>query len=50
MSDTEKFYAAVQAHLGGNVPLGALHPMQQMQVIQGINAILQVASLQQGQQ
>ena len=41
-SDVEKFYAAVAAKFGVEKPFSALSPMEQIQLVQGINLILQV--------
>lgn len=42
MSDVEKFWTAVSAKFGDKRTWSELHPMEQMQVIQGINMILGV--------
>ncbi len=42
MSDVEKFWQAVSAKFGVSRSWQELHPMEQMQVIQGINMILGV--------
>jgi hypothetical protein len=44
MSDVEKFYSAVTAKFGINVAWHQLHPMQQMQFVEGINQIMFVLS------
>ena len=41
-SETEQFYAAICGKLGITRQWHELHPMEQMQVIQGINMILAV--------
>ena len=47
MSDVERFYYAIQAKLGGSVPWNSLHPIQQGQFVQALNAILQICSSNQ---
>lgn len=42
MSDVEKFWQAVSAKFGDGRTWYQLNPMEQMQVIQGINMILGV--------
>lgn len=42
MSDVEKFWAAVSAKFAVNRTWHELNPIEQMQVIQGINMILGV--------
>lgn len=42
MSDVERFWNAVAAKFGVSRSWQELHPMEQMQVIQGINMILGV--------
>ena len=42
MSDVEQFWSKVAAKFGDNRTWHQLNPMEQMQVIQGINMILQV--------
>jgi len=42
MSDVEKFWQAVSAKFGVSRSWQQLNPMEQMQVIQGINMILGV--------
>lgn len=42
MSDVEKFWQAVSAKFGVSRSWQELHPVEQMQVIQGINMILGV--------
>ena len=42
MSDIEKFYEAARAKFPGSKPWNQLNPMEQMQLIQGINMILGV--------
>jgi hypothetical protein len=44
MSETETFYAAVAAKLGGTRAWGELSPQEQHFFIQGLNMILQVCS------
>jgi hypothetical protein len=44
MSDTEKFYAAIVAKLGGTRPWQQLSPQEQHIFMQGLNIILQVCS------
>lgn len=41
-SQVEKFYAAVAAKFGVEKPFSELSPMEQIQLVQGINLILQV--------
>ena len=42
MSDVEKFWTAVSTKFGDSRSWQQLNPMEQMQVIQGINMILGV--------
>jgi hypothetical protein len=42
MSDVEKFWSRVAEKFGDKRSWNQLNPMEQMQVIQGINMILQV--------
>ncbi len=42
MSDVERFWQAVSAKFGNGRAWQQLNPMEQMQVIQGINMILGV--------
>ena len=42
MSDVERFWNTVAAKFGDNRRWQDLHPMEQMQIIQGINMILGV--------
>jgi hypothetical protein len=42
MSDVEKFWSRVAEKFGDKRTWHQLNPMEQMQVIQGINMILQV--------
>jgi hypothetical protein len=42
MSDVERFWSAVAKKFGDKRSWNQLNPMEQMQVIQGINMILQV--------
>ena len=42
-SDVERFYDAVAAKFGVQRKYHELHPMEQMQLVQAINMILQVA-------
>lgn len=41
-SEVEKFFDAVAAKFGVQRKYHELHPMEQMQLVQGINMILQV--------
>jgi hypothetical protein len=43
MSDVEKYWEAIRAKWGGNVPTwNKLEPMDQIRVLQSINEMLQV--------
>ena len=42
MSDVERFYESARKHFPNSVPWSQLNPMQQMQLVQGINMILGV--------
>jgi hypothetical protein len=42
MSDIEKYYKGLSVLFGINTPWVNLHPMQQMQIIDGVNQILHV--------
>jgi len=42
MSDVEKFYEAVRKNFPNSKPWHELNPMQQMQLVQGINMIIGV--------
>lgn len=44
MSDTEKFYAAIVAKLGGTRQWNQLQQFEQMQFVQALNIMLQVCS------
>jgi hypothetical protein len=44
MSETEKFYAAIVAKLGGTRTWEQLNPQEQIMFVQGLNIILQVCS------
>ena len=44
MSDTERFYAAIVAKLGGTRSWEQLSPQEQHMFIQGLNIMLQVCS------
>jgi hypothetical protein len=48
MSETEKLLKTLQEKLGGNVAWGELHPQHQMEFINAVNAIIQIASFQKG--
>jgi len=42
MTDVEQFWLKLQPHFANWRPWNELHPAQQMQVVQGINLILNV--------
>jgi len=42
MNDVERFYESARKHFPNSVPWSHLNPMQQMQLIQGINLIIGV--------
>jgi hypothetical protein len=42
MSDVEKFYESARKHFPNSRPWKELDPMQQMQLVQGINLIIMV--------
>jgi hypothetical protein len=44
MSETESFYAAIVAKLGGTRSWQELSPQEQHMFVQGLNIILQVCS------
>lgn len=47
MSEVEQFYVAIQTKVGGTVQWNQLHPLQQQQFVQALNAILQICASQQ---
>jgi hypothetical protein len=42
MTDVEKFWLRLQPHFPNWKPWNELHPVEQVQVVQGINMILSV--------
>lgn len=45
MSETEQLLEKLQQKLGGNINWGNLHPQHQMQFIQAVNLIINIASI-----